>query len=211
MSDNDTRTGGVVVPLYTSDSTGRNSPRQLQGTVSTFVDGRYYAGTGKFKTEMLASTRYIVMEVWAGHKRWEDGRVVECVAEIDGHYPQRHELGYTDERTWAPGPGGKPADPWQDSREVVLMREVDLSEFTFCTSTGGGRAAVDALRRSMQNANLLRPGQMPVFELQWRPMHTSFGTKSKPDLKIVGWWRPEQTTLAPPDNGLNDEIPDLSK
>jgi hypothetical protein len=91
------------------------------------------------------------------------------------------------------------------------MREVDLAEFTFCTSTGGGRAAVDALRRSMQNANLLRPGQMPVIELRWRPMHTAFGTKSKPDLKIVGWWRPEQTAIAPADNDLNDQIPDLSK
>jgi hypothetical protein len=42
-------------------------------------------------------------------------------------------------------------------------------------------------------------------------MHTAYGTKSKPDLKIVGWWRPEQATLAPPDNDLNDAIPDLSK
>jgi hypothetical protein len=151
------------------------------------------------------------MDVRAGHRRWENGQIVEFVTEINGRYPQRHELGYTDQRTWAPGPGGKPSDPWQDSREVVLMREVDLAEFTFCTSTGGGRAAVDALRRSMQNANLLKPGQMPVIELGWRPMNTAFGTKSKPDLRIVGWWRPEQATLAPPDNDLNDPIPDLSK
>jgi hypothetical protein len=91
------------------------------------------------------------------------------------------------------------------------MREVDLAEFTFCTSTGGGRAAVDALRNSMANARLLRPDQVPVIELAWKPMHTAYGTKSKPDLRICGWWRPEQTTLAPPDNDLNDPIPDLSK
>ena len=42
-------------------------------------------------------------------------------------------------------------------------------------------------------------------------MNTAFGTKSKPDLKIVSWWRPEQTAIAPPDNDLNDKIPDLSK
>jgi hypothetical protein len=209
--DDNTRAAGVVVPLYTSDSTGRNSPRQLQGILATFVDGRHYAGTGKFKTEMLAGARYIVTEVWAGQKRWEDGRVVECVAAIDGHYPQRHELGYTDQRTWAPGPGGKPADPWQDSREVVLLREVDFAEYTFATSSGGGRAAVDALRRSIQNANLLKPNQLPVIELGWRPMQTAFGMKSKPDFKIVGWWRPEQTTIAPPDNDLNDPLPDFSK
>jgi hypothetical protein len=211
MNDSDAKTGGTVVSLFTPSDGSRNSPRQLRGTLSTFVDKQFLAGTGKFRTEMLASTRYIVIDVWAGHKRWKDGRVVECVAAIDGH-PQRHELGYTDQRAWAPGFGGRPSDPWQDSREIVLMREVDLAEFTFCTSTGGGRAAVDALRRSMQNANLLRPGQMPVIELGWRPMHTSYGTKSKPDFKIVGWWRPEQTTIAPPDNDLNDAIiPDLSK
>ena len=63
----------------------------------------------------------------------------------------------------------------------------------------------------MQNANLLRPNQFPVIELAWRPMQTAFDTKAKPDLKIVGWWRPEATAIAPPDNDLNDPIPDLSK
>jgi hypothetical protein len=137
--------------------------------------------------------------------------IVETVTEISGRYPLRCQLGHTDERAWAPGPGGKPSDPWQDSREVVLVREVDLAEFTFCTSTGGGRAAVDALRNSMANARLLRPDQFPVIELAWRPMQTAFGQKSRPNLTIVSWWRPEQTTIAPPDNDLNDTIPDLSK
>jgi hypothetical protein len=40
---------------------------------------------------------------------------------------------------------------------------------------------------------------MPVIELQWRQMHTDYGAKSKPDLKIVGWWRPEAPSIAPPD------------
>jgi hypothetical protein len=204
-------TGGTVVQLIPPNGGGWNSPRQLRGTLLTFVDKQFLAGTGKFRTEIPIGTRFVGMEVWAGFKLWQDGRVAESVAEINGRYPLRCQLGHTNERAWGPGPGGKPSDPWQDSREVVLMREVDLAEFTFCTSTGGGRAAVDALRRSMQNANLLRPGQMPVIELQWRPMNTAFGTKSKPDFKIVGWWRPEQTTIAPPDNDLNDAIPDLSK
>jgi hypothetical protein len=196
----DAKTSGTVVQLVTSDSVGRNSPRQLRGTLLTFADKQFLAGSGQFRTEIPAGTRFIVVEVWAGFKRWSDKRVVEFIAEINGHYPLRAQLGHTDERAWALGFGGKPSDPWQDSREVVLVREVDLAEFTFCTSTGGGRAAIDALRRSMQNANLLRPGQMPVIELQWRQMHTDYGAKSKPDLKIVGWWRPETTSIAPTDN-----------
>jgi hypothetical protein len=211
MSDNDTKTGGVVVPLYTLSAGGRDSPRQLHGTLLTFVDKQYFAGTGMSKTEILAGARFVVMEVAVGWKRWEDKRVAEFATETNGRYPLRCELGHTDKRAWAPGFGGKPSDPWQDSREVVLLREVDLAEFTFCTATGGGRAAVDALRRSMQNASLLRPNQYPVIELAWRMMTTDYGMKSKPDLRIVGWWPPEATTIAPTDNDLNDQVPDLSK
>jgi hypothetical protein len=80
------------------------------------------------------------------------------------------------------------------------MRETDYSGYTFCTATGGGRAAVDALRNSMANANLIRPGQMPIVELQWLPMHTDYGTKSKPDLRIVGWVRTEAPAIAPPED-----------
>jgi hypothetical protein len=198
--DDSTKTGGTVVQLYSSNDVGRNSPHQIQGTLLTFADRQYLAGVGKYRTEVPLGTRFVVLEIRAGFRRWEGGKIVEFVTEINGHYPQRYELGHTDERAWGPGPGGKPVDPWQDCREALLLREVDLTEFTFAIATGGGRAAIDTLRRSMQNANLLRPGQFPIIELAWRPMHTAFGTKSKPDLKIVGWWRPEATSIAPPDD-----------
>ena len=206
-----TEKGGKVVALYTTGSAGRNSPRPLQGDLMVFVDKQFFAGVGKHRVEIPSGTRFVVTEVWAGWKLWQGGKIAEIAVAVNGHYPQRHELGHTDESAWAPGLGGRPSDPWQISREVALTREVDLTEYTFCTSTGGGRAAVDTLRRSMQNANLLRPNQLPIIELAWRPMHTDYGTKSKPDLKILGWWRPEQTTLAPPDNDLSDAIPDLTK
>ena len=209
--DDSTKTTGTIVRLYSSNDVGRNSPHQIKGTLLTFADRQYLAGVGQYRTEVPLGTRFIVLDTRAGWRRWEGGRIVEFVTEINGHYPQRHELGHTDQRAWAPGPGGKPADPWQDSREVVLLREVDFAEYTFATSSGGGRAAVDSLRRSIQNANSLRPGQYPIVELGWRPMQTAFGMKSKPDFKIVGWWRPEQPSIAPPDNDLNDPIPDLSK
>jgi len=196
----DTTKSGNVVALYTSASAVRNSPHQIKGTLLTFADRQYLAGVGQFRTEVPLGTRFIVMETCAGWRRWEGGKIVEFVSAIANHYPQRHELGYTDESKWGPGPGGKPADVWQDARMAWLLREIDLAEYTFAIATGGGRAAVDDLRRSMQNANLLRPGQFPVVELAWRPMHTSYGTKSKPDLKIVGWWQPTETpSIAPPD------------
>jgi hypothetical protein len=208
--DDNTKPTGVVVSLYTAASAVRNSPHQIKGTLLTFADRQYLAGVGKYRVEVPLGSRFIVLETNAGWRRWEAGRIVEFVTEVGGRYPMRHELGHTDERAWGPGPGGKPADPWQDAREALLLREVDLSEYTFAIATGGGRAAVDALRNSMANARVLRPDQFPVVELAWKPMHTAFGTKAKPDLRIVGWWRPEQTAIAPP-NDLNDAIPDLSK
>jgi hypothetical protein len=209
--DDSTRTTGTIVQLYTAASAVRNSPHSIRGTLLTFADRQYLAGVGKYRTEVPLGTRFIVLETNAGWRRWESGRIVEFVTEVNGRYPMRHELGHTDERAWGPGPRGKPSDPWQDAREALLLREIDLAEFTFAIATGGGRVAVDALRNSMANARVLRPNEFPVVELEWRPMQTSYGTKSKPDLKIVGWWRPETTSIAPPDTGLNDAIPDLSE
>jgi len=199
--DDSTKTGGTVVQLYTSNDVATNSPPPLRGSLMVFVDGRYYAGTGKFRTEIALGARFVVPEVRAGWQRWQNAKVVEFVAEINGRYPARAQLSHTDEREWGPGPDGKPSDPWQDSRAVVMIREVDFAEFTFCSSTVGGRSAVDALRNSIANARLLGSGQFPVVELAWRQMQTRYGQKPRPDLKIVGWFKPPETpSITPPDN-----------
>jgi hypothetical protein len=215
----DTRTTDTAVQSYTPDTDGWNSPidytgawrgAQIRGTLLTFSDKQFLTGTGKFKEEIPIGTRLTVLAIYAGWKRWQDGRVVEFITGIEDRYPQRRELGYTDESKWACGPGGKPSDPWQDSRQVTLISRDDYSEYTFCTSSGGGRAAVDALRNSVMSARLFQPGQLPIVELGWKPMSTNFGMKSKPSLRIVGWWKSETTTTAVLDNSLDDPIPDLS-
>jgi hypothetical protein len=205
--DDDTRTTGTVVPLYTSNAAGQHSPviddkgsRQLEGSLLTFSDKEFYVGSGRSKEKLTLGTRMIALRAEAGWKRWESGRVAEFVTEIGGRYPRRDQLGFLDQDLWPYGPGGTPADVWQDSREVTLLRESDYSQFVFCTSSGGGRTAVDALLRSMVNARALRPGQYPIIELAWQLMNTRFGTKAKPDLRIVDWWRPETPSIAPPDN-----------
>jgi hypothetical protein len=205
MEDDDTRS--TVAPLIPLNGDDWNSSRQLRGALLTFADKTFYAGSGRYKEEVALGTRFVVIGVRAVWKRWEDGRVSDFVQQIDGHYPQRHELGYLDETAWPCGPGGKPADPWQDSREVGLNKQDDYAEFTFCTSSGGGRNSVDALLSSLRSGRLLRPGQLPVIALDWKPMTTRYGMKSRPVLKIVDWWRPDNgtTAIAPPE--LNDKIP----
>jgi hypothetical protein len=213
--DDNTRTPGTVVRIFTPDDGGQTSPhdvRQLEGSLLTFSGQEFYVGSGRAKEKMPLKTRFIALTTTALFKRWADGRIVETVAEIAGRYPTRNQLGHLDQSQWPPGLGGAPADVWQDSREAKLLRESDYSPFVFCTSSGGGRSAVDALRNSMANARVLRPGQYPIIELAWAPMNTRYGTKAKPNLRIVDWWRPETTSIAPPDNNdLNDEIPDLGK
>ena len=83
MDDSDTKTGGgTVLRLVTSDSAGRNSPRPLRGTLHTFADKQHLAGSGQFRTEISLGTRGAVVEVWAMFKRWQNKRVVECIAAI---------------------------------------------------------------------------------------------------------------------------------
>jgi hypothetical protein len=153
----DTRTTGTIVRLFTPDDGGRTSPnnnggRQLEGNLLTFSDKEFYVGSGRSKEKLALGTRMIALRAEAGWKRWEDGRVAEFVTEIGGRYPTRGQLGFLDQDLWPYGPGGTPADVWQDSREVTLLRESDYSQFVFCTSSGGGRTAVDALLRSMMSA-----------------------------------------------------------
>jgi hypothetical protein len=213
MSTDNTK--GVIVPLYSSGGGGRDSPvdkgsPQLSGRLLTFSDKEFFVGSGLSRERVQLETRFIALKTTALWKRWSDKRVVEAVAEIDGRFPARDQLGFLDRREWPPGPGGAPSDVWQNSREVQLLKESDYGEFVFCTATSGGRSAVDALARSMANARVLRPGQYPIVALAWELMTTAYGTRSKPCLRVVDWWRPEAPGIAPPDD-LNDTIPDLSK
>ena len=202
MSD-DTKTAGIVVPLYTLNASGRDSPgdklsHKLSGRLLTFSAKEFFVGSGMSRERVQLETRFIALATTALWKRWQNGRIAETVAEIGGRFPTRDQLGFLDRSEWPPGPGGAPADVWQNSREVTLLRESDYVEFVFCTSTSGGRSAVDALARSVANARVLRPGQYPVVALAWEPMDTAYGTQSKPCLHIVDWWRPEAPSIAPP-------------
>jgi hypothetical protein len=208
MEEDSNRNSTALTP-YRADDDGWNSPivpsegggRQIQGTLLTFVDKQWFAGTGKFKEEVPIGTQLIAVAFRQGWKRWKDGVVVDFVTEIDGHYPRRNELGYLDEREWECGPDDKPGDPWQDSREIVLVDPKTFAEYTFCTATKGGRGEVDRLKGSVETARRFRPGKLPIVCLEWKRMSTDYGMKSKPFLRIVDWFPPD---CAP--NDLNDKI-----
>jgi hypothetical protein len=213
----DDSTNSTAVQAYTPDGGGWDSPldddasgRQIEGALLRFDNKQW--STGKEKTPIGDGKGLVALSIRAGWKRWENGKPVEFVSEIDGHYPKRHELGYDDESKWEPGPDDRPTDPWQNSREVLLIDPHTCAVYTFCTASAGGRSAVDDLKNAVRNARRLRPGVVPLISLESQAMPTRYGMKSKPYLKVVDWSIPgaEVTALAPPDD-LNDTIPDLSK
>jgi len=213
----DDSTNSTAVTAYTPNTSGWDSPldddasgRQIEGELLRWDNNQWSFGKGKMP--ITNGKELAALSSKAVFKRWENGKPVEFVSEIDGHYPKRHELGYDDESKWEPGPGGEPSDPWQNSREVLLIDPHTCAVYTFCTASAGGRSAVDDLKNAVRNARRLRPGVVPLISLESQAMPTRYGMKSKPYLKVVDWSIPgaEVTALAPPDD-LNDTIPDLSK
>jgi hypothetical protein len=209
-NSNNTETGTEMQACTPIDD-GWNSPvedegagRQIQGTLLRYDDKQWFAG--KEKTVIPNGTRFIVLGIKAGWKRWESGKVVEFMTEIDGHYPKRHELGYDDKSAWECGPDDKPADCWQNSREALLIDPHTCAAYTFCTASAGGRSAIDDLKNAVRNARRLRPGVVPMISLEWQVMRTQFGMKSKPYLKIVDWNIPgaEVTAITHDSAGMND-------
>jgi hypothetical protein len=213
--EDDTR--GTVVRLIPPNGRDWNSPpdgaRQFEGELATFNAGQYFVGGSKYRKEMAIGTSLAAMAVKFVWKRWRDKRVVEQITEVAGHYPRREELGHRDEAQWERGLDGRPADPLQDSREILFVNPVTFETYTFCTSSFGGRRSVDELDSAMRNARRIRPDIVPLVSLESQAMPTKFGVKSRPYFRILSWSTSgaEQPAIAPPVNDLDDEIPDLGK
>jgi hypothetical protein len=210
---------GTAMQTYTPNNDGWNDPidpesgRQIQGTLLTFNDKQFLAGSGKYKEELAVGTQLVAVAVKAGFKFWQDGTCLKFVTEIDGHFPRRDELGHDEKSLWEPGSDGKPTDPFQNSRELRLFNPVTGEEYTFCTHTKGGRGAVDTLKSSFLNAQREHSGQRPIVSLEWKPMPTDFGMKSKPYFRIVGWYPPNvqkanvQKAVIARNSDMDDDIP----
>jgi hypothetical protein len=213
--EDDTR--GTVVQLIPPNGSDWNIPtdgaRSIEGELLTFATRQYFVGGSKYRKELATGTSLAALSVKAVWKRWQDKRVVELITEVGGRYPRREELGYRDESKWERGLDGRPADPLQDSREILFANPTTFEAYTFCTSSLGGRRSVDELDSAMRNARRIRPDAVPLVSLESQPMPTRYGVKSRPYFRILNWSTPgaEQPAIAPPVNDLDDPIPDLSK
>jgi hypothetical protein len=72
--------------------------------------------------------------------RWENKKAVETRLRRPGErMPERDELGYDDEDDWEFGLSGEKVDPWQNTRLVYFVDPDTAEEFTYSTSSWGGR------------------------------------------------------------------------
>jgi hypothetical protein len=70
----------------------------------------------------------------------------------------------------------------------LYLLDADTGEtLTFSSSTSGGKIAIGDLTQQIKSMRQMKPGAMPVIELQSVQMLTKFGRKPRPFFKITGW------------------------
>jgi len=100
---------------------------------------------------------------------------------------------------------------------VYLVDPQTAEEFTFSTSSLGGRDCVINLAGQIKRMRGKHPDAVPLVKLGAAPMKTKFGRKSKPVLKVVDWLNTvpavvieqpgRRLSLPQAANDLNDDIP----
>jgi len=200
------------------DAAAEAEARIIRGPLLKFNDWKWSIGKEKEWIEVTAGRCLIALATAAGYVRWQGGKPVEYRMRAPGSdMPERADLGDNDPAKWEGGPDGQPRDPWQYTLFMYLIDPQTLEEFTFVTSSWGGRDCVINLAGQIKRMRSKHPDAVPLVELGAAPMSTKFGRKSKPTLRVVAWRsnvatvvidQPERQ-LPPPTSArdLNDEIP----
>jgi hypothetical protein len=192
-----------------NDAAAEANERVLRGALLRFSDWNWMKGGEAVPIEK--GTRLVATGTASAWVRWEKGKPIEYRLKPTGKpLPDRETLGSTDEAQWEEGPDKKPRDPWQASKFLYLTDSNTGEQYTFSTSSFGGREAVVNLADAITRVRSAHPNAMPVVSLEAAPMHTKYGRKSKPVFKIVDWkaigsdvWE-EQKQLPPQEP---DELP----
>jgi hypothetical protein len=183
----------------------------IVGKMLKFADGKFLAD----KTETLAaSTTLVAVNVTTAWVHWRDSKPIEHrVTHVGQSHPIRDELPDQDEGKWPVGLNNEPADPWHDCRYLYLIDPNTGADYTFVTSSFGGRKAIGDLKDAIRNVRSVHPNALPLVQLGSIMWKTRFGQKPRPDFKIVGW-RGKQDDIGnakvvehAPNRDMDDDIP----
>ena len=135
----------------------REKPAGLvRGTAFRFVDGKYfYSGS---REQLPGNTQLVAAGMLTAWQRWIGQELAEIRITADGEYhPTREALPDDDPTRWPAGRDDKPSDPWADARYIYFVHPLTAAEYTFCTSTWGGRTAVSQLKTQVQSVRRTHP------------------------------------------------------
>jgi hypothetical protein len=196
---------------------------RFRGDYDRFFVGK---GTATQLPSELTLLAHDMVTCWTG---WRNGKPEHRVTRPGQRHPSRDELGDLDENQWEPGPDGRPADPWKDSRYIYLINPSTLEQLTLVLDSYGGRRAAGELKDMIRNVRGVRPGALPMVRLGSEDMPTKFGIKRKPRFVVVDWRqtgpgarpqlaaRPQQATIEgsrsvePKHPAFDDEVPPIEE
>jgi hypothetical protein len=182
----------VPTPNYDDDGFSVAEPTTgglIKGSLLKFKDDAFLInGTDHLPDDVAQFTAISMLTLWT---RWENDKPLHKITRAGEIHPQRDELGDLDAAHWPKNKNGERVDPWQDSRNVVLVHDASAATFTFTTASIGGRIAVAELKDAVALRRRVRPGACPIVELTTATMKTRFGERNRPSFKIVGWHEPD--------------------
>jgi hypothetical protein len=168
----------------------------IVGAYLRCVDGAWACGEDK----VPVGTKLLLLSCTACAQHWADGSVVDrewaapgrslgeiCDALTDVCDTHNAEI---PERNWERDANDNPRPPWSVSFAAYGIDEVSAEKYTFANGTVGARLAVLTLVDRVKTMRKLRGADViPVVELANKEMKTKYGTKLRPEFKIVDWRR----------------------
>ena len=154
-----------------------------------YVKGAFVFGIDEEKMALGTELVPNLHEGKIGWLKWKGGEVVEekMFAWATGH-PYREDLGDLDQDLWEVDDDGKPIDPYSETATLPFKNPRTGEEFTFSTSSTGGRQAVAKLIYAWRHGVTQGKSGLPVVTLGSDTYkHKKYGLTHFPVLKIARW------------------------
>jgi hypothetical protein len=182
---------------------GGSQSSAIVGERLRFVKGQYLVGKGDYNP-LPEGTELQAVDIAAAWVKFVDDKPVDT--RIGFPMAERDELGDNDPEEW-PFRYGAPADPWSNQRYLYLIDPKTGADYTFVTSSWGGRDAVTKLARQIAVKRAAVPGAVATVRLEVGFKRSQqYGQVPAPRFEVVGWSggnAPVRTVAA----DLDDEIP----
>ena len=178
-----------------------------------YVKGQFIFGVNEDEVELDTVLVPNMEEAKIGWLKWRGGGVVdENMAPWAVGHAYREDLNELDQGLWETDDNGRAIDPWSETATLPLKNPRTGEEFTFSTSSTGGRQAVAKLVYAWRHGVTQGKSGLPVITLGSDTYpHKKFGPVHFPVFKVVRW--ADEADLiagkaeADPVDELDDEIP----